>query len=497
VSVLTDTRGVQKRHSFLVFAALLAAGILAGGISAARGDLDPTFGSGGKATTDFGGNEMGWAIAAQRDGKVVVAGDRFDPGPSDDFVLARYTVGGALDPGFDGDGKVTTDFNDHFSGAFGVAVQTDGKIVAAGYGFGPTGPQDFAVARYNPNGSLDGTFGAGGRVLTTFEPNSIDGGGALTIQPDGKILVGGRTRSGPTTEFGLVRYLPSGVLDPSFDGDGRVVTAMSPQNDQIFDLVVQPDGKIVAVGGVLGSPTWQLAVARYDGNGALDPSFDADGMVTVPSFPLGEHVVLQRDGRLLVAGIGGVARLNAAGTVDSGFGEGGRARIENLDPRSVALQPDGRILAIGSFFAGPTSADFAVTRLLPNGRLDGTYGRGGSVVTDFRSGSEDQALDGVLLPDGKLVVTGITRPTFNSGPFDFAVARYQAIRFCVVPNVRAKTLRAARASLTKALCKVGTVKRMYSARVKKGRVLSQRPSPRARLAENAKVNLVLSRGRRR
>jgi uncharacterized delta-60 repeat protein len=464
-------------------------------VLAARGDLDPTFGSGGKVTTDFGGNEMGWAIAAQRDGKVVVAGDRFDVGPSDDFVLARYTVRGALDPSFDGDGKVTTDFNDHFSGAFGVAVQADGKIVAAGYGFGPTGPQDFAVARYNPDGSLDQSFGTGGRVLTTFAPNSIDGGGALAIQADGKILVGGRTRSGPTADFGVVRYMPTGVLDSSFDGDGRVVTAMSAENDQVFDLAVQPDGKIVAVGGVLGSSSWQLAAARYDASGALDPSFDADGMVTVPSFPIAEHVVLQRDGRLLLAGIGGVARLNAAGTVDSGFGERGRgARAENVDPRSIALQPDGRILAIGTS-AGPTSADFAVARLMPNGRLDGTYGRGGSVVTAFSSGSEDQALDGVLLPDGKLVVSGITRPTFGSGAFDVAVARYQAIRFCIVPKVRGKTLSAARSSLTKALCRVGQVKRMYSAKVKKGRVISQRPRTGARLAELAKVDLVVSRGR--
>jgi uncharacterized delta-60 repeat protein len=485
---------VQVRGLLLILAALATTGVLAGTLMAARGDLDPSFGTGGKVTTDFGGNDTGWTVAVQPDGKAVVAGDRFDPGPADDFLLARYTVSGKPDPTFDGDGRVTTDFNNHFSGAFGVALQPDGKIVAAGYGFSATGPQDFAVARYDTDGSLDQSFGAGGRVLTTFAPNSIDGGGALAIQRDGKILVGGRTRSGPTSDFGLVRYLPNGALDPSFDGDGRVVTPISANNDQIFDVAVQPDGKVVAVGGTLSTPGG-LAAARYNTDGSLDPSFNGDGIAAVPLLPIAEHVVLQRDGRLLVAGIGGVARLNASGTLDAGFGEGGRARTGNLSARSVAVQPDGKILVIGTVFAGPTSADFGVARLTANGQLDPTYGRGGSVVTEFAPGSQDQALDGALHTDGKLVVSGMTRPIFNSGPFDFAVARYAAIRFCVVPKVRGKTLVAARFALTRALCRVGTVKRTYSANVGKGRVISQRPAPRTRLAELAKVNLVVSRGR--
>jgi uncharacterized delta-60 repeat protein len=212
--------------------------------------------------------------------------------------------------------------------------------------------------------------------------------------------------------------------------------------------------------------------------------------------PIAEHVVVQRDGKLLVAGIGGLARLTPAGTIDASFGDGGRARIGNVGPRSVAIQPDGKILAIGTVFAGQTSADFGVARLTAHGRLDPTYGRGGIVVTDFSSGSEDQAVDGVLHTDGKLVVSGMTRQTFNSGPFDFAVARYAAIRFCVVPKVRGKTLAAARPVLTRALCKVGPVKRKFSATVKKGRVIFQRPAPRTRLAELAKVSLVISRGRK-
>ena len=120
-------------------------------------------------------------------------------------------------------------------------------------------------------------------------------------------------------------------------------------------------------------------------------------------------------------------------------------------------------------------------------------GRRGRVVTDFRA--QDDATNAQLLPNGKLVVAGYTSQVPFAAPADFAVARYVAIRFCVVPKVHGKTLAAARSSLTRALCKVGTVQRRYSPRVKKGRVISQRPAPRTRLAELAKVNLVVSRGR--
>ena len=482
-----------------VIAALVAAGVLAAALSAARGDLDPTFGSGGKVTTDFGGNEIGWSVAVQPDGKAVVAGDRFDPGPSDDFVLARYTANGALDSSFDADGKVTTDFNNHFSGAFAVALQADQKIVAVGYGFAPTGPQDFALARYNADGSLDQSFGAGGKVLTTFQPNSIDGAGAVALQPDGKIIAGGRTRSAPTPDFALARYLPNGALDASFDGDGLVVTSVSPESDQVFDLAVQADGKIVAAGTTFHAGGSDIVLARYNADGSLDSSFDGDGIAVLTASGFVGDLDLQRDGKLVVADLVGLVRFNADGSLDRGFGAGGRARIADSDAsaRSVEIQPDGKPLAIGTVFTGPRTGDFIVARLMPNGSPDRSYGRAGSVVTGFAEGSEDQALDGELRPDGKLVVSGMTRATPETGPADFAVARYVAIRFCVVPNVRGQKLAAARSRLTRAACRTGKIQRKYSRTVKKGRVISQRPRPRARLAELAKVNLVVSRGRRR
>jgi uncharacterized delta-60 repeat protein len=484
---------------------LAAAGVLAVSLPAASGDLDGTFGAGGRVTTDFGGSEIGYAVVVQRDRRIVVAGGRSES-PSDDFVLARYTASGALDRSFDGDGKVATDFGDTFDWALDVEIQTDGRLVTAGrssLGEEEVDGADFALARYNRDGSLDPTFGEGGRVLTTFD-SGIAGASAVLIQADGKIVAGGSTGGGPESDFALVRYLPDGELDPSFGDGGRVVTPVSSVTDWLLALAVQPGGKVVAAGySYQALSRGHIAIARYNPDGRLDSSFDGDGIVVATSLPpgmVGEHVHALRNGRLLVAGIGGVARFNGDGSLDESFGVGGRAGAGDLGAYTAAIQPDGKILVIGSVAKGGAAVgDFSVTRLTAAGRLDTTYGRRGSVVTGFSPGSDDQALDGVLLPDGKLVVSGMSNPRPQAGtwgPWDFAVARYVAIRFCVVPNVRRQALARAGARLVRAGCRVGTVKRAYSRTVEKGRVISQRPRARARLAELTKVALVVSRGRR-
>jgi uncharacterized delta-60 repeat protein len=479
-----------------VLTGLATAGVLAASLPAARGDLDPTFGSGGKVTTDFGGNETAWGLAVQPDARAVVAGTRFDPGPADDFVLARYTTKGALDSTFDGDGTVTTDFGGRSDGADDVAIQADGKIVAAGSGFpAQVRPLDFALARYNRDGTLDTTFGDGGKVLTTFEPDSIDGANAVVIQPDGKIVAAGSTRRGPTREFAVARYLPNGSLDVSFDGDGLAVTPIS--SGIIFDLALQPDGKLVAAGW--SNPGgFDIAMARYNVDGSLDTSFEGDGMVVVtlfrPAATYANHVLVQRDGKILTGGAG-LARFNPDGTVDRAFGNGGRALIGDEGLLNPLLQMDGKILVAGSTYTAPGASDFVVVRLTSAGRVDPTYGRNGRVVTNFRT--QDEATDAALLANGKLIVSGYTSQVPFEAPADFAIARYVAIRFCVVPAVRGRMLAVARTRLGRANCRLGKVKRRYSATVRRGRVISQRPGVGARLAELAKVDLVVSRGKRR
>jgi uncharacterized delta-60 repeat protein len=467
-------------------------------LPAARGDLDPTFGSGGKVRTDFGvqGSEIGWAVAVQRDRRVVVAGGL--EGPYTDFALARYTASGRPDPSFDGDGKRATDFGGA-DAAHDVVIQRDGKIVAAGLG-----SDDFGLARYRTDGSLDPTFGNGGLVLTEILPGHVDSASSILLQADGKIVAAGGTRRmwrPGSSDFALARYLPDGTLDRSFGSGGRVITPISSADDHPFDLAMQRDGKLVAAGWSFDGGGPHIALARYDHQGRLDPSFDSDGFVIASFRSAGAHLLVQRDGKLLVAGGGEVTRFHADGSLDGSFGEGGRARAGSVGAFDTAIQPDGRILVIGTVVGGsPPSGDFGVARLTADGRLDSSFGRRGSIVTQFSSGSDDQALDGVLLPDGKLVVSGMSNATPREGewgPWDFAVARYVAIRFCLVPNVRGKALGVARSALTKARCRVGIVKRRYSSTVRRGHVISQGRTPRTRLAELAKVNLVVSRGPRR
>jgi uncharacterized delta-60 repeat protein len=464
-------------------------------LPAARGDLDPTFGSGGKVRTDFGiqGSEIGWAVAVQRDRRVVVAGGM--EGPYTDFALARYTASGRPDPSFDGDGKRATDFGGA-DAAHDVLIQRDGKILAAGLA-----SDDFGLARYRTDGSLDPTFGRGGLVLTEILPGHVDSASSVLLQADGKIVAAGGTRGRwrpGSSDFALARYLPDGTLDRSFGNGGRVVTPVSSADDHVFDVALQPDGKLVAAGWSFQGGEPHIALARYDRDGSLDASFDGDGIVVAPFRSAAAHLLLQRDGKLLVAGLGELTRFTADGGLDRSFGGDGRAQADDVGAFAAAIQPDGKILVIGTVSPGrfPTR-DFGVARLSADGRLDTTFGRHGSVVTAFSPGSDDQALDGVLLPDGRLVVSGMTSRTGETGPWDFAVARYVASRFCVVPNVRHKMLGAARTALRNAQCKVGTVKRRYSSAVERGRVISQRRAPRTRLAELARIDLVVSRGRRR
>jgi uncharacterized delta-60 repeat protein len=476
----------------VLLGALATMGFLAAALHAGRGDLDPTFGSGGKMRTDFGGSEIGWAVAAQRDRRVVVAGGL--EGRFTDFALARYTANGRPDPSFDGDGKRATDFGG-VDAAFDVAIQRDRKILAAG-----RGSDDFALARYRTDGSLDPTFGNGGLVLTEILPGHLDSASSVLLQADGRSVAGGGTRRLPgSSDFALARYLPDGALDRGFGVGGRVTTPISSADDHLFDLALQPDRKLVAAGWSFQGGGPHLALARYNPDGRLDSSFGGDGIVLASFRSAGAHLAVQRDGKLVVAGGGEVIRFTADGSLDPSFGDGGRARAGNVEAYDAAIQPDGRILVIGTVLGSSDTGDFGVARLTVDGRLDPTYGRGGSVATAFSSGSDDQALDGVLLPDGKLVVAGMSNATPRAGefgPWDFAVARYVAIQFCLVPNVRRKTLSAARAALTKARCKVGIVKRRYST-VERGRVISQGPAPHTRRAELAKVDLVVSRGRRR
>jgi serralysin len=215
------------------------------------------------APADFGGSfaNTGRSILIQPGGKVLVVGRS-----GNDFGLARYTADGALDKTFSGDGKLHTDFSKRADVARAVVVQTDGKILVAG-----NSGKDFALARYTADGTLDQSFSSDGKLTTDFAGGSDDGR-SMVVQTDGKIVVVGRSRK----NFALARYNTDGTLDHSFSGDGKQTTDFAHRADSARAVSVRTDGRIL----VAGRSGKALALARYTAGGKLDLSFSHDGKLT-------------------------------------------------------------------------------------------------------------------------------------------------------------------------------------------------------------------------
>jgi len=284
----------------------------------ADGSLDTNFGNDGSTVdTNFGRGKMydasHGALAIQRDGKIVLVGSSFPKGPeggdSADFALERYTSAGSLDPSFGNRGTVLTNFHGESGDvASDLAILSDGTIVVAGSS-SANGSYDFALARYRPNGSLDPSFGDGGTVVT--DVGGQEYGRALAIQGDGKIVLAGDScNSG--CHAALARYNPDGSLDSSFGSSGLVVSAI---DDMLGarTLAIQGDGKIVLAGTSHSGATFDFALARYNDDGTLDPSFGNGGIVVTDlggsegSDDLARALAIQGDGKIVLAGDSGAS----------------------------------------------------------------------------------------------------------------------------------------------------------------------------------------------
>jgi uncharacterized delta-60 repeat protein len=404
---------------------------------AAPGDLDRSFGGDGKVTSNFTrGEDAAQALALQADGKIVVAGNGGSlEAPASRFALERLKADGTLDSTFGTGGKVVTGFVTEYgthSAAYAMAIQGDGRIVAVG-----AAGESFALARYNADGTLDSTFGGDGKVTTAF-PGFPYGGAyafAAAIQADGKIVAGGVVYPTETIgAFALARYNPDGTLDSSFDGDGRVITEMSSGEDSVAAVAIQADGRIVAAGKVDASPgDSEFGLARYEPDGTLDSTFGGDGMVTT-SFGVApdgaSDLVIQPDGRIVAAGFAGghrrqfgLARYNTDGTLDSTFGGDGKVTTNFTAERDaaygLALQATGKIVAAGR--AAGTGGRFALARYHTDGTLDSTFGGDGKVTTNFTE-HDDSAFDVAVQANGRIVAAG--REAGKGGRF--ALARYRA-----------------------------------------------------------------------
>jgi uncharacterized delta-60 repeat protein len=365
------------------------------------GALDTAFGASGKVISNFqsGLDVRSTALARQADGKLVVAGVTDSV-----FAVARYNADGTLDTTFGTGGKVRTDFGSLPAAASGVAVQRDGTIIVVGTA-GRQFPVDLqvVVARYRTDGSLDPTFGSGGKItgLLTGPDTGLPQGfsAAFALQPDGKLVLGRvRSTEGSTTNrgdyFAMTRLNADGTRDSRFSiSDVRI---SGPYGTSVFRVLVQADTKIVVV-------TTNFT-QRYNTDGSWDVAYH--------SYADTKTAALQPDDRLVVAGGNfTLRRYNANATLDTTFASPGIPGLGS--PSGVLVQPDGRIVVSGSTDAHA----FALARFNPDGSADATFGSNGAVTTHFSSGSSDMASDLLLQPDGKIVVAG----TSNG---DFALARY-------------------------------------------------------------------------
>jgi uncharacterized delta-60 repeat protein len=399
------------------------------------GLLDPTFGSGGEVMTSFTNNyDAAYSVTAQPDGKILIGGNN---------LVARYNANGTPDASFGSGGYITTAFGSTNAVALQPQANGTSKILAAG-GTSSKVNGDFAVARYNADGTLDTTFGKKGQAGTNLG-GTIGSEESMVVDSAGRILVAGYTNAtGAGYTAALVRYNANGSLDTTFGSGGKLITSIQDQNSGKIDSVaLQSDGKIVLAdcGTDPSKHTQIFEVARFNTNGTLDSTFGTGGVVT--TLVGGEDsfggLAIQGDGKIVVAGveIAGVnsvypfylVRYNTDGTLDNTFGSSGVVSLTNPPgimptPYGVAVQSDGSIV-VGGDMGDPVTQEnvFFAVRVSSSGALETSYGDGGAAWVD--TGYYGEARAGIALqPDGALLVAGYEHPTTNYRPVDVALVRF-------------------------------------------------------------------------
>jgi RHS repeat-associated protein/uncharacterized delta-60 repeat protein len=343
------------------------------------GTPDTTFGASNTGSVVESGTDAAWAVSVLPDGKILVGGGQ-------NFALAQFESDGTLDTTFGTGGKASSGFGVTYL-AYDMAVLPDGKILLVG-----KNANDLVLARFNSDGSKDTNFGvaSSGKINSDFL-GSLDKGWALTVQPDGKILVAGEARNGTVNyDWVIARYYADGsALDSSFGSGGKTTLGFGGNEDTAWSIAVQPDGNDfkILVGGQAStttgnSTTYDFAIARYNSNGTIDGNFGLSSGYTRTDF-----------------GVGG----------DRAYG--------------LKIQPDGKYLLVGRAQGSSNAMNFGVARYQTNGAPDTSFGSNGRITTDF-NGSTDHGEAAVIRPDGSLIVIGAVQTAVGSNANDFGMARY-------------------------------------------------------------------------
>jgi len=391
--------------------------------------LDATFGSGGRVSTPVGAGKAE-AVLIQKDGRIVTAGRRVFNGGMD-FALTRHDSHGNLDTSFGTGGIVTTNLGTASDEAFDMAADPNGGFVVVGRSDATGTNRDFGVVRYTDEGKPDARFDGDGIVTTDFA-GQPDQANAVAVQPDGKIVVAGQATTGGSTladgDFALARYNTDGTPDDSFDGDGLVLTDLGTKADAARAVAIRPDGRIV----VAGTADGDVALVRYTDTGEVDESFGDHGerVTDFGSDDFANGIALTGDGHILVAGhtLGAglnldfaLARYTSEGELDTPFGTGGIVKTDfggDDFAENLTVQPDGKIVVVGRD-SSATILDMAVVRYQADGKLDTGFGAGGKVTADFH-GKGEFGQDVAIQPDGKIVAAGYTA---NGTDLEFALIR--------------------------------------------------------------------------
>jgi uncharacterized delta-60 repeat protein len=418
--------GMRRWTGTLALAGIAGAFVFGATAQAATpGQLDRSFGNDGTVTTHFKGGLDANAVATDSRGRIVAAGIVCATDCS--IGVARYRPNGTLDPSFGGFGEVVTHFDDGLDQVNAVAIDAQDRIVVAGrtcFGESLTSCS-FALARYKPDGSLDSSFDGDGRLRTKF------GGGATAVAIDSQDrIVAAGWGSDPATyqgHFALARYQSTGELDPSFGIGGKVTTAFGPTgrlwvyNARASSMGIDSQGRIV-VGGTRANADDEyepisLALTRYTPGGDLDDSFSGDGKLARRSGVCCQVAIDAQD-RIVVGGAG-LARYNADGTLDRFFG--GDGRVKNVEVRKLAIDSKGRIVAV---------SDHHLARRKPNGRRDRSFGGDGEVAVRFHRKPRDQdfATSEAIDAQDRIVLAGVSRKCAPSCADALGLARYIGYR---------------------------------------------------------------------
>lgn len=440
---------LKERHKpvitvFFVFFILIFPRIDAS--SQGPGTLDPTFGGTGFVTTSSGSvNTMGYGLAVQNDGKIIVAGNSIQNG-SASITLARYLTNGSLDNSFGNNGIVVTQTG-IASVAYSTAIQNDNKIIAAGGTHVNDSTLRFTAVRYNYDGTTDNTFGNGGVALIDAE-NSANAYN-VAIKSNGKIVISGYSNTNQNTGISLVQLNADGTPDSSFGSGGISINHFSESPDvEAWAMALDANDRIITAGMIYdtGLLRNKIAVVRFNADGSLDSGFGTGGMVKTStsgnSDEFGNAVTIQQDNKIVIAGSSEnsavIARYATDGTPDPSFGTDGVVVtvFEDNKPTEaygITVQADGRIIVAGvsGTNAQNGNGNFGLIRFNSDGTSDSSFGVNGKVITDISNGKNDVAFCVKEHSDGKLVVSGISK---INNYYEFAVARYLGTSVSVPEN---------------------------------------------------------------